>query len=50
MSVFSIWGGAAVTLLFSLGTWAARVPLLNFLGASSDTYGYAEEYLFWVGG
>lgn len=48
VSVFSIWGGAAVTLLFSLGTWAARVPLLNFLGASPDTYGYAEEYLFWV--
>ena len=37
-----------MTLLFSLGTWAARVPLLNFLGASPDTYGYAEEYLFWV--
>ena len=48
VSVFSIWGGAAVTLLFSLGTWFARVPLLNFLGASPDTYGYAEEYLFWV--
>ena len=48
VSVFSIWGGAAVTLLFSLGTWAARVPLLDFLGASPDTYGYAEDYLFWV--
>lgn len=48
VSVFSIWGGAAVTLLFSLGTWSARVPLLNFLGASPDTYGYAEDYLLWV--
>ena len=46
VSVFSIWGGAAVTLLFSLGTWVARVPLLDFLGASPDTYGYAEYYLF----
>lgn len=48
VSVFSIWGGTAVTLLFSLATWLARVPLLNFLGASPDTYGYAQEYLLWV--
>src|SRR5699024_6404045 len=25
-----------------------REPLLNFLGASPDTYGYAESYLNWV--
>ena len=37
-----------MTLLFSLATWLARVPLLNFLGASPDTYGYAQEYLLWV--
>ena len=48
VSAFSIWGGAAVTLLFSLGTWFARVPLLDFLGASPDTYGYAQDYLLWV--
>lgn len=48
VSVFSIWGGAAVTLLFSLVTWFARAPLLNFLGASPDTYGYAQDYLLWV--
>ena len=48
VSVFSIWGGAAVSLLFSLGTWFARMPLLNFLGASPDTYGYAQDYLLWV--
>lgn len=48
MSVFSIWGGAAVTLLFSLATWFARVPLLHFLGASPDTYSYAQDYLLWV--
>lgn len=48
VAVFSIWGGAVVTLLFSLGTYLARVPLLRFLGASPDTYGYAEEYLLWV--
>ena len=48
VSVFSIWGGAVVTLCFSLITWAAQVPILNFLGASPDTIAYAERYLFWV--
>lgn len=45
---FSVWGGAAVTLVFSLATYLARAPLLHFLGASPDTYGYAESYLLWV--
>ena len=48
VSAFSVWGGAAVTLLFSIGTYPARRPLLTFLGASPDTYGFAESYLFWV--
>ncbi len=48
VSSFCVWGGAVVTLLFSLATYAARVPLLDFLGASPDTYGYAQDYLFWV--
>ena len=48
VSAFSIWGGAAVTVCFFLVTWLARTPLLRFLGASPDTYGYAEGYLFWV--
>lgn len=48
VAVFSVWGGAAATLIFSAATCAARVPLLTFLGASPDTYGYAESYLMWV--
>ena len=48
VSAFSIWGGAVVTACFSLGTWLARAPLLRLLGASADTYGYAEDYLLWV--
>ena len=48
VSAFSAWGGAAVTLCFSLLTFLARRPLLAFLGASPDTYGYAEDYLLWV--
>ncbi len=48
VSVFSIWGGIAATLIFSAGTWFSRKFLLGFLGASSATYGYAEDYLLWV--
>ena len=48
VAAFSIWGGAVATLLFSLITYVFHAPLLTFLGASPDTYGYAEDYLFWV--
>lgn len=48
VSAFSVWGGAAATLLFSFLTFVFRQPLLSFLGASPDTYGYAESYLIWV--
>lgn len=48
ISVFSIWGGALVTLIFSAGTYFMRQPLLNVLGASPDTYDYAQDYLFWI--
>lgn len=48
VSAFSIWGGAAATFVFSFLTFLLRRPLLNFLGASPDTYGYAESYLLWV--
>lgn len=48
VAAFSVWGGGAATLLFSLVTYLGRGPLLTFLGASPDTDGYAEGYLFWV--
>ncbi|QDW72794.1 MATE family efflux transporter [Lachnospiraceae bacterium KGMB03038] len=48
VSAFGIWGGTAATLLFSVLTFLFREPLLSFLGASPDTYGYAESYLFYV--
>ena len=48
VAAFSAWGGAGVTLAFSLVTYLVRHPLLNFLGASPDTYAYAESYLVWV--
>ena len=48
VSSFSIWGGAFTTLVFSALTYIFRVPLLSFLGASPDTFSYAEDYLIWV--
>ena len=48
VSAFSIWCGAAVTLLFSIASYVFRAPLLFFLGASPNTYNYAESYLLWV--
>lgn len=34
VSVFSVWGGAAATVIFAAGSYAARDRLLGFLGAS----------------
>ena len=48
VAAFSVWGGAAVTLIFSILSYLLRGPLLQFLGASPDTYNYAESYLLWV--
>ena len=48
VSSFCLWCGAAVTACFSLISYLVRRPLLNFLGASPDTYAYAEDYLLWV--
>lgn len=48
VSAFGVWGGAAATLVFSVLTFLFREPLLTFLGASQDTYGYAESYLNYV--
>lgn len=50
VAAFSIWGGAAATLLFSLATIIWRTPLLTFLGASRETMAFAENYLFFVVG
>ncbi len=48
ISAFSIWCGAVVTLIFSIASYLFREPLLSFLGASPNTYSYAESYLLWV--
>ena len=37
VSAFSVWCGAAFTVIFSLLSYLYRTPLLNFLGASAAT-------------
>ncbi len=44
----SVCGAAGRPPSFSLATYLGRGPLLTFLGASPNTDGYAEGYLFWV--
>lgn len=45
---FSIYGGAAATICFSAVTYLARIPILTFLGASTETIHFAEQYMIWV--
>ena len=44
VSAFSVYGAAAVALLYSLLVGLFLTPLLRFLGASDATIGYARSY------
>ena len=44
VSAFSVYGAAAVGLLYSLLVGLFLDPLLRFLGASENTLGYAHSY------
>ena len=44
----SLLMAAGCSLVFSLACWIFRHPLLIFLGASENTYVYAEQYLILV--
>ena len=44
VSAFSVYGGAAVALLYALLIGLFMRPLLRFLGASDATIGYARSY------
>ena len=48
VSAFCFYGGIAATLVFSLLSFAFMEPVLLFLGASAENYGYASSYFFWV--
>lgn len=45
---FSFYGGIAIALLYSLIISVFETPLLNLLGASENTEGYARQYIFYV--
>ena len=48
VSAFSVYGAVAVSLLYSLLIGLFLHPVLYFLGASSETIGYASQYTMLV--
>ncbi len=48
VSAFSLYLGGLIAALFSLGMGLFLEPLLYFLGASEQTFGYARQYLMTV--
>ena len=45
---FSVYGAAAISIVYSLLVWIFLDPLLRFLGASDDTIGFASQYIFYI--
>lgn len=48
VSAFSFFSAAAASIIFSIFTLVFMDHVLNMLGASANTIGYARYYLFWV--
>lgn len=48
VSAFSIYGAAVVALLYSILIGIFLDPILNLLGASSETIGFARQYTLYV--
>ncbi len=48
VSVFSLWLGVFIAVVFALGTALFMDPLLGLLGAGENTYPYARQYAFCV--
>ena len=47
-SVFCIWTGAAVALLYGIAVVLLEPVLFPILGASADTWAYCRQYAFWT--
>ena len=47
-SAFGFYGGIAVAVLYSLTLLIFMRPILETIGASSNTYGYTSNYLTWT--
>ena len=48
ISSFALYGSAIIGIAFSLLTALCMTPLLFFLGASENTFAFAQNYTFWV--
>ncbi len=48
VSAFSVYGAVAIGLLYSLLIGLFLEPILNLLGASSSTIGFAKQYVWFV--
>ncbi len=49
VSSFCVWTGLAVGAVIAVMYFAASSPILNALGASSDTFAFAQSYLWIIG-
>lgn len=48
VSSFSFYGTILVTALYCLGCYVFMTPILNLMGASENTLGFARDYTLWV--
>ena len=48
VSSFSFYGTVLVTVLYCLVCFLLMTPILNLMGASENTLGFARDYTLWV--
>lgn len=48
VSALSFWSGIVVSVLFSLSVYLFMTPILNFVGASPETWTHCVEYMTWT--
>ena len=47
-SAFCLWSTILCSILYGLLFYVARSTILHLIGASSETYLYCEQYVFWT--
>ncbi|MCM1513592.1 MAG: MATE family efflux transporter [Anaeroplasma bactoclasticum] len=48
IATVSLWGSIIVSIAYALLVFVFQSPLLSFLGATTNTYTFAKQYLFYV--
>lgn len=48
VATFSLWAAGTLILFYSLAVWAFGGQMLGILGSSTQTLGFARQYLFWT--